>query len=297
MPPILAAGARFTVAGLIMAAALSVRAGPGRLRVTRAELAGAAFVGITLLSIGNAFVSLGEQTVPSGLAALIVGVLPLVVLVFRRVAGERISRAGLAGVLLGFVGLGVLVVPRGIDGSADVVGMVLLIVASISWAGGSFMSRRLSMPRDGLVSTAWQLLTGGGVLVAAGLLLGESSQVESGGFTEASVWALVYLVVFGSLLAYTAYSWLLRHAPISKVATYAYVNPVVAVALGTLFLDEVVDPLMLVGAVIIVGSVAFTIRTESRPAVREMAVDCGHVQAEPRRRDLLARLRGRTAAR
>ncbi|MDQ3406697.1 MAG: EamA family transporter [Chloroflexota bacterium] len=287
MPPLFAAGARFLVAGLIMAGVLALRSGPGRLRINRSQLGGVAFVGAALLMLGNGGVSMGEQTVPSGLAALIIGVVPLVVLVLRRLAGEKLSLAGVGGVVLGFLGLGVLVIPRGIDGTTDVVGMALLILASTSWATGSFFSRRLSLPRDPLVSTAYQLLLGGSFLLAAGLAIGEWPQVMAGGFTDASIWALIYLIFFGSLLAYTAYTWLLQNAPISQVATYAYVNPVVALALGYFVLNERLDLAMIAGAVMIVTSVAFIARTESRPAVRDVTLDSAPVRASRRSTRLL----------
>lgn len=292
MPPLLAAGARFSVAGVILAGVLLLRSGPARLRISRSQLGGAAFVGAALLMLGNGGVSIGEQTVPSGLAALIIGVVPLVVLVLRRLAGETLSVAGVGGVVLGFVGLGVLVIPRGIDGTTDVVGMLLLIAASVSWATGSFFSRRLSLPRDPLVSTAYQLLLGGLFLLLAGLAIGEWTQVGEGGFSDASVWALIYLVFFGSLLAYTAYTWLLQNAPISKVATYAYVNPVVAVMLGAVVLNERLDLAMIAAAVMIVTSVAFIARTESRPAVRDVTLDSAPVRASRRSTGLVARGRG-----
>ncbi len=280
MPPLLAAGARFLVAGLALAAILMLRGGPARMRVTRSQLAGAAFVGGALLLVGNGLVSIGEETVPSALAALIVGVIPLVVLILRRLAGETITRAGIGGVVLGFVGLGILVVPRGIEGTTDLLGMVLLIVASISWATGSFFSSRLPMPRDALVSAAYQLMLGGVMLLVTGLVVGEWARVEAGGFSQASIVSLVYLIVFGSVLAYTAYTWLLQNAPISRVATYAYVNPVVAVVLGVFVLDERLDPVMIIGAILIVASVAFIIRTGSPPAVRDVAV--GSAPMRPR---------------
>lgn len=294
MPPLLAAGARFLGAGLIMAGVLALRSGPRRLRIDRSQLGGAAFVGAALLLLGNGGVSMGEQTVPSGLAALIVGVVPLVVLVLRRLSGESLSVAGVGGVVLGFIGLGVLVIPRGIDGSTDVVGMALLIMASSSWATGSFFSRRLSLPRDPLVSTAYQLLLGGSFLLVAGLAIGEWPQVVEGGFTDASILSLLYLVFFGSLLAYTAYTWLLQNAPISQVATYAYVNPVVAVALGSVVLNEQLDLAMIAGAAMIVTSVAFIARTESRPAVRDVTLDSAPIRASRR---LTRRLRGRSLGR
>src|SRR5918999_2861564 len=176
MPPLLAAGGRFATAGAIMALPLILR-GPRRMRVTRAELAGSAFVAAMLLLFGNGLVSLGERDVPSGLAALIIGIVPLIVLIMRGVGGERITRVGLVGVALGFAGLAVLVVPRGVDGTVDVGGIVMLIVASFTWALGSFYSRRLRLPRDPLVSTALQLVLGGVFLLAAGLLLGEAGQL------------------------------------------------------------------------------------------------------------------------
>lgn len=279
MPPLLAAGARFFAAGLIMAGALALRSGPSRMRISRPELGGAAFVGAALLMLGNGGVSMGEQTVPSGLAALIIGVVPLVVLVLRRLAGEKLSVIGVGGVVLGFIGLGVLVIPRGIDGTTDIVGMALLVMASTFWATGSFFSRRLSLPADLLVSTAYQLLLGGSFLLMAGLAIGEWPQVVEGGFTDASIWSFIYLIIFGSLLAYTAYTWLLQNAPISKVATYAYVNPVVAVVLGAVVLNEQLDVAMILGAVMIVASVAFIARTESGPAARDVTLDSAPVRA------------------
>jgi drug/metabolite transporter (DMT)-like permease len=279
MPPLLAAGARFFAAGLIMAGSLALRSGPSRMRISRPELGGAAFVGAALLMLGNGGVSMGEQTVPSGLAALIIGVVPLVVLVLRRLAGEKLSVIGVGGVVLGFIGLGVLVIPRGIDGTTDIVGMALLVMASTFWATGSFFSRRLSLPADLLVSTAYQLLLGGSFLLMAGLAIGEWPQVVEGGFTDASIWSFIYLIIFGSLVAYTAYTWLLQNAPISQVATYAYVNPVVAVVLGALVLDEQLDVAMILGAVMIVASVAFIARTESGPAARDVTLDSAPVPA------------------
>jgi drug/metabolite transporter (DMT)-like permease len=264
MPPLLAAAGRFGTAGVIMAIPLVLHGGLARLRVTRTELAGSAFVAATLLLVGNGFVSLGEREVPSALAALIIGVVPLIVLIFRAVTGERITRIGAAGVLLGFAGLGVLVIPRGIDGTVAVGGMLMLIVASASWALGSFYSRRLTLPSDPLVSTTFQLVLGGLFLLVAGSLIGELGRLRVEDFSTASVVSFVYLVVFGSVLAYTAYTWLLQNAPISKVATYAYVNPVVAVALGWLILQEEVNASMLLGAAMIVAAVAFIVWTESR---------------------------------
>ena len=132
------------------------------------------------------------------------------------------------------------------------------------WAIGSFASPRISLPRDPLVSTAWQSLLGGLIIVAVGLIGGEAGDVHPSEWSTRSIAGLAYLITFGSLLAYTSYAWLLQNAPISKVSTYAYVNPVVAIALGWLILNESITPLTLVGAGVIVASVALVVRAESR---------------------------------
>lgn len=291
MPPLLTAGLRFVIAGGILMTALAARSGAAKLHISKGELVAAGLVGISLLTIANGLVTVGEKTVPSGLAALIIGVVPLVILVLRRLSGERISKAGVGGVALGFAGLGVLVVPRGLSGAADPVGMGMLVVASTSWAIGSFMSRRLSLPQDGLVATGYQLSIGGACLLLAGVATGELPQAQAGGFSEASIWALLYLILFGSLLAYTAYVWLLRNAPVTKVATYAYVNPIVALALGGLILDERLDASMIIGALMIVASVGFIVRTESGPALRDAAIKSAPIPPLRGRADLMARLR------
>ena len=141
---------------------------------------------------------------------------------------------------------------------------------NISAAVGSFASPRISLPRDPLVSTAWQSLLGGTIIVAVGLVGGEAGDVHFGEFSGRSIFGLLYLITFGSLRAFTCYSWLLQNAPISKVSTYAYVNPVVAIALGWLILDEGISLTTLVGAAIIVASVALVIRAES-PGTRRAA--------------------------
>src|SRR3954452_23808268 len=159
MPPFVASGIRFGTAGVVLAALLLLRGGVSRLRVTRGELAGSALIGILLLCIGNAMVSVGEITVPSGVAALVIGIVPLLVLLLRFVSGERVPLVALLGVGVGFCGLAVLAVPGGLDGSIDATGMLILVIASISWSIGSFLSRRVPLPRDPFVSTTWQLLS------------------------------------------------------------------------------------------------------------------------------------------
>jgi drug/metabolite transporter (DMT)-like permease len=144
--------------------------------------------------------------------------------------------------------------------------MVLLLIAPLSWSIGTFLSKRVSLPSDALASTAAQMLVGGAALLAVGALLGEFGLVKPEQFSFDSLAALGYLIVFGSVLAYTAYTWLLQHASVSRVATYAFVNPVVAIVLGALLLREEVNLTMIIGAAMIVVAVAIVVRTESRPA-------------------------------
>jgi drug/metabolite transporter (DMT)-like permease len=259
VPPLLGAGARFTVAGAVMVAALSARRS---VRPTRAQLLSALLVGI-LLPGANAVVTVAEQEVPSGLAALLIASIPLWVILLRRAAGEPVSRASVGAVLVGFAGVALLLRPGEQSGDATVLGLAACVGAAVMWATGSFASPRLRLPRDPLVSTGWQMLLGGLVCVAAGLAVGEAGDVDPAAFSTRSVIALLYLVVFGSWVAFTAYAWLLQNAPISKVSTYAYVNPVVAIVLGWLILDEVVTPVTIIGAAIIVISVALVVRIES----------------------------------
>jgi len=163
-------------------------------------------------------------------------------------------------VLVGFGGLVLLLHP---SGEATLIGLLACVGAAFMWAVGSFSSPRVSLPRDPLASTAWQSLLGGLAVFAVGMGSGELGDVHFADFSGRSIFGLFYLITFGSLLAFTSYAWLLQNAPISKVSTYAYVNPVVAIALGWLILSEAVSTTTLIGAGIIVASVALVVRAES----------------------------------
>ena len=265
LPPLLSAGLRFLLAGAILRAWLVARHGRAALRVDRAQLGGAALVGMLLLAGGNGLVVLAERTVPSGLTALVIASVPLWIVVFRLVARDRVATSLIGGVLVGFAGVAILVVPRGASGEVDPIGLFMLVGATFSWALGTFASPRLRTPRDPLASTTVQMLAGGALLVGIALAIGEPGRADPSNFSTASLVAMAYLVVFGSLVAFSAYTWLLQHAPVSVVATYAYVNPVVAVLLGAVFLSEVITPSMLIGAAIILAAVAFIV---SRSATR-----------------------------
>jgi drug/metabolite transporter (DMT)-like permease len=266
MPPFLSAGARFLVAGLILAGFLLLKRGPASLRIGWRELLGSALIGTLLLLGGNGLVMAAEQDVPAGLAALLVASVPLWVAVLRWRFEDRVDRGTLAGVILGFAGVGLLVIPGRSSTGVALGGVALLILASLSWASGSFLSRRLRLPKDPFTSTTWQMLLGGLALAAAGFIGGEGSGLDPSTFSAASVTGLAYLVVFGSLVGFTAYTWLLHNAPITKVSTYAYVNPVVAIFLGWLMLGETLTPAVLGAATVILAAVALIVHRESRAA-------------------------------
>ena len=266
IPPLLSGGVRNLVAGLIIFALLMLRRGSAALRLSRAEWIGGGLVGLALLLFGNGLVVLGERSVPSALTALIVAVVPLFVVVLRRIFGEHVALGTFAGVVTGFVGVAVLIVPQGMSGQVDPVGMMMIVGAALSWSIGTYFSKRLELPHDPLASTGVQMVVGGSGLLIVGSLVGELGLVQPERFSTESVFALVYLVLFGSVLAYTAYTWALQHATVSRVSTYAYVNPIVAVILGALLLHERIDVPMLIGAAMIILSVGLVIRTESRAA-------------------------------
>ncbi len=264
LPPLLAAGARFLVAGLALTLWILAR-DRDALRITWRQAASAAAVGVLLLAGGTGLVTLGERTVASGLAALIVASVPLWIVLMRLCAGDRVHGDVIAGVTVGIVGVAILVVPSGVSGAVDPAGLVMLIGATLSWATGTFISPRIRMPAAPLASTALQMVAAGVVLPLVALPLGEYASVDLARASGSSLVAFAYLVIFGSLVAFSAYTWLLQHAPVSLVSTYAYVNPVVAVFLGTLFLREAITPTMLIGAALIIAAVAFIVtRTATR---------------------------------
>ena len=253
VPPLYGAGARFVVAGLAMLAFLGTRRA---LAVTRRELLASALVGTLLAAGGNGLVTVAEQDVPSGVAAVLVASVPLWIVVYRALAGDRTRHATLLGVLAGFAGVAILLLPGNRPTGVPIGASLVIVGAAASWGFGSFISKSLPLPRDGLVTTGWQMLFGGIVLAVSGAIAGEHVGTPS----AESAWAWAYLVVIGSLVAYTSYTWLLRNAPISQVSTYAYVNPVVAVILGAIILGEDVGLVTVLGTAVIVASVAVIVR-------------------------------------
>jgi drug/metabolite transporter (DMT)-like permease len=268
IPPLLGAGARFAIAGVAMLVFLAARG--HRVRVAPRSLAAAGVVGLLLPAGGNGLVTVAERDVPAGLAALLIASVPLwLVLMRSTVGGERVNRGTLAGVAVGFCGLALLLLPGSRPAEATAIGVLLVLVAACSWATGSFLSPRLSMPSDPLVSTAWQMVVGGGALLVGALAAGEAGDLHLAAASAKSLLAFAYLVVAGSWVAFTAYAWLLQNVPISKVATYAYVNPLVAVLLGWALLSEELSVGTLAGAALIVASVATIVRRESAAPAAE----------------------------
>jgi drug/metabolite transporter (DMT)-like permease len=260
LPPFTMAGARFLTAGLIL---ITWRLLAGDAAPTRSQWAGGWLTGTLMLLGGNGAVVWAEQRVSSGLAALLVASVPawMVVLDALRPKGRRPTGLLLLGLILGFVGVALLVVPRvGGSGEIDPLGAGVLIFGSCCWASGSLLSREVPLPKSPLLSTALQMLGGGASLLVVGFLAGEPSRIALANVSTKSWVSLAYLVVFGSLVAFSCYAWLLRVTTPALVSTYAYVNPVVAVALGVLLAHERFSALSIVAsAFIVAGVVSITI--------------------------------------
>jgi len=251
LPPLFAVSTRFILAGAIMA--LVVRARGGSLRVSRAALASCVLVGC-LLPGANAVLFFAERDVPTGLASLIIASVPLWVVVLRLAARERLPTGAIVGVGVGFAGVALLLRP---SGGATALGIGLCVVSAVMWSLGSFLSARLPMPDDPFAATTYEMLGGGIVMLPFGLATAGSLSPS-----WASIAAWIYLVTIGSVVGYTAYVWLLAHAPLGTVSTYAYVNPVVAIALGVAFRGEHLTGRILIGAAVVVASVAAVVRRE-----------------------------------
>ena len=272
IPPLLGAGARFLIAGGMLYAWVVWRRPREARRITRRQLVGAAIVGILLMFGGNGLVTLAEQEVPSGLAALLIASEPLWVILLRGgVARERVPGMTLVSVALGFVGVALLVLPGDRPDGAPLGWSLLVVLAAALWASGSFAASRLDRPRDLLATTAWQMLLGGAFMTGVGLAAGEGAELHLAEVSLESAVSFVFLVLVGSIAAFTAYNWLLQHVAISTVSTYAFVNPVIAVFLGWLILSEEITPFVVLGTAVIVAAVAFVVLStaEKAPAAPE----------------------------
>ncbi|PZG37985.1 EamA family transporter [Spongiactinospora gelatinilytica] len=260
IPPLLGAALRFLAAGLLLGAFLLVRK-QGAFRMSARQFGGAALVGVLLLTGGNGMVSVAEQYISSGLAALLVASVPLWLVIFRVLVRDRPNLMTFAGVLVGFAGVAALSLTGGTGGSSTQ-GVVIILVASLSWSIGSFLAARMPMPPNPFAASTVEMLVGGLVLTVGGLISGERLQLAE---ISSRSWAgLAYMVLVGSLIGFTSYAWLLGNAPISLVSTYAYVNPVVAVLLGAIVLGESVTTQVVLGGLVIVAGVALVVSSSGR---------------------------------
>jgi drug/metabolite transporter (DMT)-like permease len=268
IPPFTQSSIRFLIAGTLLFAVTS-RGGTGVPTPGRREWRDAAIIGGFLLVGGNGLVAFGEKTVASGIAALLIATLPVWVAILGRVFFDlHLSRSTVVGIGLGFAGVGVLVWPTGGSAPVDLAGALILLGSPILWAIGSLYSARAHLPARPLVGVAMQMLCGGAMLAVVALVTGEIDGFRPASVTPESIAALAYLVAVGSLIGFTAYAWLLRVAPLPLVATYAYVNPIVAVALGSLILGEPVTTRTLVAGVIIIVAVATIVWARGREPTR-----------------------------
>lgn len=264
IPPFLLGSVRFILAGAILYA-IAVRHGdrdgdrPGPKQWTAASI-----VGVALLFGGNGGVSWGLQRVPTGISALLVATVPLWMVLIARIAhGERLPPQVVAGIVAGFGGIVLLVRPSGPE-RIDPLGAAVVLLASLSWAAGSVYARRAPLPKRPFVAAGMELMAGGVALAIAGAAGGELGRLHPSEISGESLLSLAYLIVLGSIVAYSAYIWLLHHTPTSVASTYAYVNPIVAVLLGWAVLDETITARTVLGGAIIVVAVALIVT--ARPA-------------------------------
>jgi drug/metabolite transporter (DMT)-like permease len=268
MPPFLMAAIRFGIAGVILLAFDLLRHPEARRMPTRRQVRDSVIVGSLLLGVGNGFVVFGQSLqVPSGVAAILIAMMPLwFALLGWLYLRERLPRLVVGAIAVGFAGTALLIWPGG-DGANrfDPLGILILLIAPLGWGHGSIYSqRRAQLPPSPLTASGIQMLAGGAVTFVEALVVGEPARFDPEAITTASLLALLYLIVIGSMLAYTSYAWLLRNAPLSLVGTYAYVNPVVALALGTLFLGEPLTSRTIIAAAIILVAVAIIVTARSR---------------------------------
>jgi len=257
VPPLLAMGIRHVTAGTLLLAWAFPRGDRQGDPIGWTQIRAGFIFGGALFLLGHGGLAWAQQTVPSGVAALLIGSIPLWMALLDRIFfGKRLHPSATLGLVVGFVGLAFLFDPFG-EGSFDRLGAVVCVLAALAWAAGSLYSRGAALPKRPLVSAGLAALCGGALLLAAGAARGELGDLHP---TADALGAIAYLVVVGTLVGFVAYVWLLRNAPTSLVSTYAYVNPVIAVALGSLFLGEEITGQMLAAGAVILASVALIVR-------------------------------------
>jgi drug/metabolite transporter (DMT)-like permease len=268
MPPLLSMSFRFVAASLALFLFIGLRSGWDALRLSRKEFFNAVFLGTLMLGTGLGTMALAEKVVPIGVASLIVAAMPIWTALFRTLDKDRPKLSSLLGIVAGLIGIGIIMLPgqtiaRPDSGGASVtLWMFIILFGNLCWSLGSFIAPRMETPSNPLVLSTYEMAGAAGALFIAGMIHQESIS----DFMDASArsWGgWLYLVTVGSLIGYTVYTWLLENAPITLVSTYAYVNPVVAVALGIVIFNETLTTNILVGGFIVIVSVAIVVAVES----------------------------------
>lgn len=272
IPPFFHAAVRFLISGVII---LVWQKAAGQEMPTRKQWVSTFIIGNLLLLGGNGLVSWAEQFIPSGIAALIIATVPLSLVIMEalRPGGVKPTWQAIVGLVIGFIGIFILAGPAEISGSStnlNPFGVIALLSATVLWALGSIYSKTADLPKGSLVTTGAQMLMGSLGLIVVSLLTGELNGWNPAEVSGRSLAGLIYLITIGSIIGFGSYVWLLQNAPISLVATYAYVNPIVAVILGYLFLNESLEPRIWLAAGIIIGAVMF-INGRSKPKVQKEA--------------------------
>jgi drug/metabolite transporter (DMT)-like permease len=268
IPPFFHAGIRFLISGLIL---VIWQRTAGHSMPTRKQWKSTAIIGTLLLLGGNGLVAWAEQFIPSGIAALIIASVPMFLVIGEAIRpnGVKPNWQGIVGLLIGFVGIFILVGPSEISGSTtrlNPFGVGALLSACLFWTIGSIYSKSADLPKSSLMNTGAQMLMGSMSLFIVSLISGELNGWDVTAVSTRSLYGLSYLIFVGSLVGFVSYGWLLQNAPISLVSTYAYVNPIVAVLLGTWFANEILEPRIWLATGIIIGSVIFI--NSTRPKVR-----------------------------
>jgi|SoiMethySBSTD1v2_1073268.scaffolds.fasta_scaffold88185_3 drug/metabolite transporter (DMT)-like permease len=268
IPPFLMAALRFGLAGVLLLTWVALRDRAALRRPTRREVIDTSIVGALLLGGGMGMVAWGEQTIPSGIAALLIAMMPVWVAVLGRLAfRERLPQLAVVGIVVGFVGVAILVGPTalGVTGALDAAGLVAILISPIAWSSGSlYAAHRASLPTHPLVATGMQMVAGAFVLAVMSIVSGEPGRFDPAAVSTPSFAAFLYLTIVGSIVAFTTYGWMIRVAPLPLVATYAYVNPVVAVILGAIILGEPIEARTILAGAVIVAAVALIVTARGR---------------------------------
>jgi drug/metabolite transporter (DMT)-like permease len=269
MPPLISMGIRFLLAGILLSALVVARRGVQEFRIPIPEIRTSAVMGFVLLGFSLGNVAVSEKHVPSGVVALIIAALPLWIAIFRTIAKDAPSARGWLGVLVGFAGVALLMKPGSIasvsgeDSRTVVFSMFMVLIGNIAWALGTYLAPRFPLPKNALVFTAIEMAAGGASLIVAGLVRGETFADFFDASPTSWIW-FWYLILFGSIIAYTAYQYLVANAPVALTATYAYVNPIAAVSLGAIFRNEIITREYAIGGLIILLGVILVVSGERR---------------------------------